>query len=286
MKSSIPMTFGEKTTADFSFSKSRVSAAYKCALHWHECFEIIHIKSGSLKILLSEGEIILNAGDVLMISPRVLHGVEANGGGCDFFIYGYTEQLIYNSDISLLNMKYLAPFKYGKIKYVLVSARDSSSSEIRSMLDQTMAIHDEQSLCPELRVRSQILIAHSFFYSYSANSADLGSYTNEYITKAELYIREHICEDISPKDIAAVLHVSYSHLARILRTSLSSSAVELINSIKIAHSVQMMTENPESSITDIANALGFSNVSYFSKKFTKEHGMLPSQYIRALRNSN
>ena len=88
---------------------------------------------------------------------------------------------------------------------------------------------------------------------------------------------------MSPSEIADALHISYSHLARTLKSSLGCSAVELITSVKIGAAVQMMLSDPYMSITEIASSLGYSNASYFSRKFAEIRGEKPSEFRKKFR---
>ena len=51
IKSSIPMSFGDKRGSDFSFSKQTGNSLYECSLHWHDCFEIITVRDKSMTAL-------------------------------------------------------------------------------------------------------------------------------------------------------------------------------------------------------------------------------------------
>ena len=283
IKSSIPMSFGDKKGSDFSFSKQNGDSLYECGLHWHDCFEIITVRDKGITALVDDGEIELSRGDIILFSPRFLHGVRAANTGYDIYVFGYTEQVIYSSDISFLNMRYLAPFRYGGIKYLVVRADEPMSAELRARLDDAMREYDTEGFDREIRVRAAILRLHASICSIDTVAKRASRETSVYLSKAERYIHEHIHDDVTPNEIADALHISYSHLARILKSSLGCSAVELITSVKIGAAVQMMLADPYMSITEIASSLGFSNASYFSRKFTEIRGEKPSEFRRKFR---
>ena len=283
IKSSIPMSFGDKKCSDFSFSKQNGNSLYECGLHWHDCFEIITVRDKSITALVEGSEIELSEGDVILFSPRFLHGVRSTNAGFDIYVFGYTEQVVYSSDISFLNMRYLAPFRYGGLKFLVVRADEPKSSELRARLDDAMHEYDREGFDREIRVRSEILRLHASICSIAAVTKCANKEISVYLSKAELYIKEHIHEDVSPNEIADALHISYSHLARILKSSLGCSAVELITSVKIGEAVRMMLSDPYMSITQIASSLGYSNASYFSRKFAEIRGEKPSEFRKKFR---
>lgn len=283
IKSSIPMSFGDKKGSDFSFSKQNGNSLYECGLHWHDCFEIITVRDKSITALVEDSEIELYRGDVILFSPRFLHGVRAKNTGFDIYVFGYTEQIIYSSDISFLNMRYLVPFRYGGLKYLVVRADEPKSVELRARLDDAMCEYDTEGFDREIRLRSAILRLHATICSIVAVAKRANKEISIYLSKAELYIQEHIHDDVSPGEIADALHISYSHLARILKSSLGCSAVELITSVKISAAIQMMLSDPYASITEIASSLGYSNTSYFSRKFAEIRGESPSEFRKKFR---
>ena len=277
------MSFGDKKSSDFSFSKQSGNSLYECGLHWHDCFEIIMVRDKSITALVENAEIELSKGDVILFSPRFLHGVRAAETGFDIYVFGYTEQVIYSSDISFLNMKYLAPFRYGGLKYLVVRAGEQMSAELRTRLDEAMREYDTEGFDREIRVRSAILRLHAAICGISAVAKSANKEISIYLSKAELYIQEHIHDDVSPSEIADALHISYSHLARILRSGLGCSAVELITSVKIGAAIQMMLSDPYVSVTEIASSLGYGSASYFSKRFAEIRGESPSEFQKKFR---
>ena len=283
MKSSIPLDFGDKESSDFSFSHQIGDGKYECALHWHDCFEIFAVNGAPMKITFAEKEYDLSCGDIAVFVPRALHGVCSLGKGYDNYVFGYTEEVIYSSEISAMNMKYLAPFRYGRVKSFVVKADDPCSVSIRKRLDSLRKTACGDSEMRELVGRAEILRVHAELYNLSLNLTAVNTELSGYLMNAEAYIRRHLSEDISPRDVADALHLSYSHLARIFKNNLKISAAKFINEIKISAAEQMMIENTERSITDIAFSLGYSSPSLFTRKFTEIRGQSPAQFRKMLK---
>lgn len=284
MKSSIPLDFGDKKSSDFSFSHQFGDGKYECALHWHDCFEIFMVNGEPMKITLADKEYELSRGDIVVFVPRALHGVCSLGKGYDNYVFGYTEEVIYSSEISSINMKYLAPFRYGRVKSFVVRADNTCSASIRQRLDSLRKIACDGGEMRELIGRAEILRVHEELYNISSTLTAVNTELSGYLMNAEAYIRRHLSEDISPRDVADALHLSYSHLARIFKNNLKISAVKFINEIKINAAEQMMIANMERSITDIAFSLGYSSPSFFTRKFTEIKGQSPAQFCKMLKS--
>lgn len=279
------MTFGEKTQQDFSFSETYESCRYRCDAHWHDCFEILYVRSSSLSVILSDKAVYLSEGDVLVIPPRTIHGTLGENGITDFWCFGYTEKLIYSTDISFVNMKYISPFySISAVRELLLRKGSTSSERFVKLLQEAMQLYNEDSFTRELVIRAKILEIHALIFSlYFENEKNL-RIANEYLLKTQSYIEAHISEDVSPYDIAEALHISYSHLARVIRESCGYSIGELIIRIKLNYAEILMNEAHRAKITEVADSVGFSSASYFAKCFRRVKGVTPHRYREMLMN--
>ena len=167
MKSSIPMDFGDKVSSDFSFSHQIGVDKYECALHWHDCFEIFEVGGEPMKIMLADGEYELSRGDIAVFVPRALHGVCSLGKCYENYVFGYTEGVIYSSEISSINLKYLAPFRYSRVKSFVVRANEPGALSIRERLASLRKISTGSSDMRELLGRAEILRIHAELYHLS-----------------------------------------------------------------------------------------------------------------------
>lgn len=282
IKSSIPLCFGSKLTDDFDITlqKSDGTRSERCPLHWHDCFEIIYVTSGSRGISINDQNFILSEGDIAVIPPHSVHYTyEANDFPYSSLVFGYTEPIIYTSDISFSNMKYLAPFRYMKPGRNCVLSGDSDwLSDLRALLTKGSEIFFAKGTARELRMRSVILEIHALLYEIFMFSAEKDERSLGYLLDAQIYIENHITEKISPYDVADAIHISYSHLARIARSSMNLTVSELITQLRINLAEQLLMTDRDMSITDCALASGFDDVSYFIKIFRSAKGVSPGKF--------
>lgn len=98
--------------------------------------------------------------------------------------------------------------------------------------------------------------------------------------KAREYVLSHIMEKITLGDVAEYACVSPSYMSKSFKRIMGISLVDYINTMKIERAKEMMGEGRDDRIADIALALGFSNIYYFSKVFRKVEGVPPTEYIK------
>jgi AraC family transcriptional activator of pobA len=87
----------------------------------------------------------------------------------------------------------------------------------------------------------------------------------------------------SVKFIASTLNVSTRYLSDLLKHETGKTSIELIHIFLISEAKHLI-KGSDRNITEIAYALGFENISYFSRLFKREIGMSPLQYKKHLLN--
>lgn len=81
----------------------------------------------------------------------------------------------------------------------------------------------------------------------------------------------------SPSFYANKLNITLKHLNRICKTILNCTVTEMIAKRVILESKRMLV-NKNATISEVANALGYDNNSYFAKVFKKGTGVTPKQF--------
>lgn len=97
------------------------------------------------------------------------------------------------------------------------------------------------------------------------------------VDKINQYIHEHYNEDIGRNQIAAKFYLTSEYLAKLYKKRTGSSIKSYINEYRIEKAKELL-RNSDKSISDIAEAVGFDNFSYFSTMFKKVTGLSPKDY--------
>ena len=76
------------------------------------------------------------------------------------------------------------------------------------------------------------------------------------------------------------VNVGYSRpqLYRKIKSITGMSAIQFVRSIRLKRAAQLLSSGSGMTVTQIMNAVGFNNISYFSKIFFAEFGVLPKDY--------
>lgn len=97
------------------------------------------------------------------------------------------------------------------------------------------------------------------------------------IEKINQYIRKHYMENIGRNDIAAEFFLTPEYLSRMYKKQTGISLKDYISECRIEQA-KLLLKNGELRVSDVAEAVGFDNFTYFSTMFKKYTGMTPNQY--------
>lgn len=89
--------------------------------------------------------------------------------------------------------------------------------------------------------------------------------------------------DMSLNLVAENIGVNASYLSNIFKKECGCSLSRYLSNIRLENAKRLMEENPVRTLMDISEAVGFSDVYYFSKNFKSVYGISPSKYQEELR---
>lgn len=98
--------------------------------------------------------------------------------------------------------------------------------------------------------------------------------------KATEYIDENFVRDININVIASKLGYSAAYLGQEFRKEKGILLSDYINTVRIAHAKTLLNETLMKG-KEIAGKVGYANVNYFYRVFTKYEGVTPAQYRKS-----
>jgi len=99
-------------------------------------------------------------------------------------------------------------------------------------------------------------------------------------------INENISDsDLNVEFLASGVGMSRVHMHRKLKELTNQSARDFIKSIRLKQAADLLA-NQKLNISEVAYALGFSNLSHFSNSFHEFYGMSPTEYAHQNRSEN
>jgi AraC family transcriptional activator of pobA len=130
-------------------------------------------------------------------------------------------------------------------------------------------------------IHSMLKYAERFYKRQFINRKQMSGKT---VTEFHKILQQNINEGFlfdnglpSVADLAEKLNVSARYLTDLLKAETGKTAIALIH-IALINEAKNRLREKDKTVSEIAYDLGFDNMSYFSRLFKKETGMLPSSY--------
>ena len=125
-------------------------------------------------------------------------------------------------------------------------------------------------------------ICDSQFYGVEETKQILEKDTEDIVVQAlEIIQKNFQREDLEVSEIATSLHVSTGYFSRIFKKRMGSTCIEYITKKRIERAKELL-KHTEMKHYLIAQAVGYSNVYYFSVQFKKLTGETPGQYRKRM----
>ena len=97
------------------------------------------------------------------------------------------------------------------------------------------------------------------------------------------YIRENIHDEISNTELGAIFGYHPFYISRMLKEKRGITLHQYVIGYRLRLGKNML-EKTDRTVSEIAEATGFTDASYFTKIFKAEYGMTPKEYRNGLKN--
>lgn len=100
-------------------------------------------------------------------------------------------------------------------------------------------------------------------------------------------VNEHISDpEFSVERLASEVGLSRVHVHRKLKELTNSSARDFIKNIRLQQAASLLAQDKKLAVSEVAYAIGYTNLSYFSYSFKEKYGISPKEYAASYDNNN
>ncbi|MDE7126523.1 MAG: AraC family transcriptional regulator [Bacteroidales bacterium] len=156
------------------------------------------------------------------------------------------------------------------------------SEQLVAMYIQAIEIAKKQESGHQQMLAGIINYMLGMTYSISKQRTFRSTMVEEYVSRAKIFIRENLHEQITPVDIAGHVGLRYSYFRSIFKDYTGFPPSRYITEFRIEKSKQLLTTTDLTS-QQIAYECGFGDPKYFCTIFSKSVGLSPLQYRKISR---
>ena len=111
----------------------------------------------------------------------------------------------------------------------------------------------------------------------SETHEDMSRSQSSLVHKLNEYVMAHLSENITLTVMAQALHYNPSYLSRAFKTASGEGVNEYVNRIRMSEARRLL-ENSDMKIYEVAHAVGYRDIRYFTRLFAAMTGEKPSSY--------
>lgn len=149
--------------------------------------------------------------------------------------------------------------------------------EIVHLYRTAILIAKEQKAGYQQMLAGIVNMVLGYAYAYDKQSSFENMQVIHQINKAKIIMADSYDVDISPKEIASKVNMSYSWFRHIFKEYTGIAPIRYIQELRINKSKELLT-NTSLPIKEIAFETGFNKVEYFYSIFKKRTGYTPDKY--------
>ena len=159
--------------------------------------------------------------------------------------------------------------------------------QISNLIKSVVNVYNSDQITWELKMRTvlyrclAILTEQAVLQAKHQLAQESGK--NPGTIRACEYIRTHLHEQMSVREVAAAAGVNYNHFKRVFARDMNMSMVEYINRTRI-HRVEQLITVGGMNLTQASAAVGIRDPDYLSRLFLRYVGMNVQSFRRIYRN--
>ena len=248
--------------------------------HFHDVFEIYLCLSEGVQYFVEDRVYQVRYGDLFVFNHKDLHqSVISEGVPYDrwvlTFLPGYVEGLSTDqTDLLACFTRRPAGFSW------CVHPDPEALAVLLRLLESLKALVAEASPGADVRRRlvlAEILLQVNALYSQGQEvGAEAPNRDLSRIQAVLRYIQDHLGEDLGREALAQRFYISGSHLAALFVKVTGSSLAEYVIGRRIRRAQELLLT--ALSVSEVGEAVGYSNHAHFSRMFRSRVGITPRDY--------
>ena len=247
-------------------ASSRYGGDWNSVPHTHNHTELFFIVSGQGQFLIQDQVFPVDVNNLVIINPNVLHTeASLNAQPLEYIVLGISGIELATSENSNGQFCILDHFESVEI-----------SSCLRNILrEMELKNTGYEDICQAYMEILIIRLMRNTAMTVQEEATPLSS--NRQCASVKRFIDLHFKEPLTLEQLAEEAHMSKYYLSHAFKREYGVSPINYMISRRIDESKYLLAET-DLSMSQIAHALGFSSLSYFSQVFRKSQQISPMEF--------
>ena len=252
-----------------SITKSKYDSDWHSTLHTHPFTELFYVVDGKGEFNIQGQRFPVKPNDFVIINPQVEHTeLSSPDEPLEYIVLG----------INGLSFSNLTPVSEGGHPFSFFNLRDEQKDILR-YLNAMVQEATSQQMSYELVCHNllEILLIKILRHQHFDLEVGKQSKATKDISFIKHYLETYYHESIQLEDLASMTHLSRFYISHSFKKEIGMSPIEYLIDIRIKES-KILLRTTNYSISQVADIVGFTTPTYFSKQFRKSTGISPTDY--------
>lgn len=256
----------------------------------HPFWELIYVDKGELVVTAGDNQFLLKSGELAFHCPHEFHSFRtASQSMVNIIIISF-----HCDSICMKAFENKILFLHYAEKQCLSTIVKEAESSFEHF-DQTPPLIDmrkrddapfgsEQIICTSLEQLFILIYRRDDNIHIADRSMPFKRLRRheEFAMEIKDHLNRHFSEHITLQILSDKYNISISQLRHIYKEQTGTTIMADLTGIRISEAKRMIREN-NLNFTQIAEAVGYDNIYYFSNQFKKHTGMTPTEYSKSVR---
>lgn len=242
--------------------------------HWHQETMFLIVEKGTAIVHCNSQPFPVSPGDLIIIHSNDIHYVENHCHHLIEYYIMFDTAFLRSSRGDSCQTGYITPFEENRIRFQTHIKNDPELAE------KVLAIfHEYENKRPafELAIKSHLYAMFVLlFRNYRLPSAATPESSRHHQLRLVLqYVDNNYNQKITLEELAQMAHMSRHHFCRLFKALTGMPPIEYVNHLRINTAIKLLQQN-RLSVSEAAQAVGFSDSNYFSRLFKKYKHVSPT----------
>ncbi len=255
--------------------------------NWHERLEIFVPVAGRGRFRMGEDVLEFSRGDVIVVENLKLHGlVECSGPERRGLVITFLPELICSPGSYACDSVYLMPF-FSAGGHRILRSSDRHAPAVDQALGKLVSCYFEKPRETSREAGCKAYLLEALYHiarHFQVTGESLSDFASQRRRSAQFgrlyeYLRENYFEPVTVAEAAGISGMSEFRFMKFFKKTTGVTFVKYLTQLRLNHAYRLLVES-DRSIAEIASSAGFSDQSYFDRRFRALYGRTPRE-VRA-----
>lgn len=228
--------------------------------HWHENIELLYCMEGQGEAVIDSRAVPMRKGGLTVVNSSRVHYIKAVSGAVQYYCLIVDSSLLERFDLYVEQRKFEEFVK-----------TEEASARFETIIKEMK----ERQPCYEAMVKGEIVALMAYlFRHFSSPERETGK--SDMVKLGMQYIKKHYQQPLSLEEVAEAAGFSRYYFCRGFKSMTGYTVNEYLRLFRCREAERMLRDTNRT-VSAVAAECGFDDVSYFTKIFKRQTGVLPSQ---------